>query len=368
MVRTRAQTQEMNEETLQQLMTAAATAAVQAAQSRPDQHGNVKGLKDAPHYNGKDDVRVWLRKFDAYGDAVGWSIEDSLRALNIALEGPAADWLWSQESLAHDEDETAAVKLFNRKKGLVERFGQILTSAADYSQMYAVKQGPKDSVDETLERIDAMERRLPKAAPNEVKMFAFISALRPQIRLEVERADPMTLEQALTIARKNENLLLRVYGPRTEPQVKTMMETPPKRQWVTRGMENPRPPMGGAQRQFNQGKPWLPMGGGTPSKVTLPPPMIQRPRLPALIKPQESDDEIEDLRKRFAQIKIGSAEHGEWQRWIMADGRCFRCLEKGHMGRNCPRNSTVRSLAVYEAEEEEYGSEATEEESDPDRA
>jgi Zinc knuckle len=198
-------------------LTAAIAAAVRAAlEATNDQGqrrgGGLKGIKDAPKYDGKTDVRVWQRQFDAYAAAAPWEAEEQLRALNIVLQGSAADWLWSQEQRPALIGESPTQKLMRLKHALTARFGRILTQAADYSQLYALRQGQREGVDELVEKLDALERRLPEGVPENVKKFAFINALRPRLRLEVEKEGPDTLEDALECARRHEDILARVYG------------------------------------------------------------------------------------------------------------------------------------------------------------
>ena len=197
-----------------------ALATFQAAQtafanSTGDKHQSVHGLKDAPRFNGKGDVRMWIRRYEAYANAMGWTDAEQLNTLTVALEEAANDWLWSQERRDPEEEETAD-KLARRKAGLIRRFGQTLINDADYSQLYALKQGNKETVDELMERLDAVERRLPEPAPENVKKFAFISALRPQLRLKVEEQRVKTMDEATDIARGQEEILLRIYGPRKD--------------------------------------------------------------------------------------------------------------------------------------------------------
>ena len=91
-----------------------------------------------------------------------------------------------------------------------------MISHADYTQIYALKQGPKETVDELMERMDAIERRLPEPAPENIKKFAFISALRPQLRLKVEEQQVATMDDAIDAARRQEEIYLKVYGPRKD--------------------------------------------------------------------------------------------------------------------------------------------------------
>ena len=68
------------------------------------------------------------------------------------------------------------------------------------------------------------------------------------------------------------------------------------------------------------------MGGATnlQTTATLPRPII------------EEDANMEELLKQFQQVRIGTTEHAEWQRWAMNEGRCLKCMRKGHIGRMCP--------------------------------
>jgi hypothetical protein len=83
---------------------------------------------------------------------------------------------------------------------------------------------------------------------------------------------------------------------------------------------------------------------------------------------------MEKLLKQFQQVRIGSTEHGEWQRWAMAEGRCLKCIRKGHISRTCPGIPNVRRIEAYTEEEEypdgyeyeeEYDCDAVVEEQDP---
>ena len=120
-----------------------AIAAIQATQpatitNAEGLHRRVTGLKDAPRFNGKMDVRMWIRRYEAYAHAMGWNDAEQLDTLTVALEEAANEWLWSQERRDPDE-ETAKDKLARRKAGLVKRFGQTLISHADYTQLYAAE-------------------------------------------------------------------------------------------------------------------------------------------------------------------------------------------------------------------------------------
>ena len=348
-----------------------AIAAIQAAQpailtsNNGERHQSVGGLKDAPRYNGKTDVRMWLRRYEAYAHAMGWNEAEQLDTLTVALEESASEWLWSQERRDPEEEETHD-KLARRKAGLVRRFGQTLISHADYTQLYALKQGVKETVDELLERLDAIERRLPDPAPEDIKKFAFISALRSQLRIEVEKQQVTTMDEATDAARRHEEILLKIYGPRKDASDMTDIQTTqprtfgsprqapatagtapnayPRSTFPRYGGQNngqpitPRQPLGG-------GPPRFPMGGG--ASRPFPPPPLKAPM------PELADRELEDLVNRFKAVKIGSAEHGEWQRWAMSTGRCYRCLKQGHIGRECPSRMPTQRMAAYEEDEED---------------
>ena len=343
-----------------------ATAPVTEGTSR-----SIPGLKDAPKFNGKTDVRMWIRRFEAYANAMKWSTEDQLQTLTVALEESANEWLWSQER-RDPENEDKEEKLARRKAGLIRRFGETMISHADYTQIYALKQGPKETIDELMERMDAIERRLPEPAPENIKKFAFISALRPQLRLKVEEQQVATMDDAIDAARRQEVIYLKVYGPRKDATETTATipipryngpprfgnrapaaaETapylpPPLRIGGYRPTPDmpPRPFMGG-------GPPRFPLGGGPPR-----PSMgggITVPRSPAAQNaPEIPEKELDELIQRFQQVKIGSTEHTEWQRWAMSTGRCYKCLRKGHIGRECPGRIPAQRRAEYEYPEEE---------------
>jgi hypothetical protein len=376
----------MNAEQIQQAVQIA-IAAIRATQPATVEtigatHGQVNGLKDAPRYNGRTDVRTWMRRYEAYAHAMRWNEADQLDALTVALEEAANDWLWSQERRDPVEEDLKD-KLNRRKEGLVKRFGPILVSQADYTQLYALRQGNKETIDELLERLDAIERRLPEPAPEDVKKFAFISALRPQLRLEVEKQQVTTMDEATEVARRHEEILLRIYGPRkdsieapTTPSTvpsfngtrPTVGQTPftngaPRnaysRPQLPRFNGNhmaPRQPLGG-------GPPRFPMGGGPPRPTLLPP-------QPRPVIPEMADKELEELVERFKAVKIGTAEHGEWQRWAMSTGRCYRCLRQGHLGRNCPDRMPAQRRIEYEDDndKEEMICMEAESEEDPQEA
>jgi hypothetical protein len=377
----------MNAEQIQQAVQIA-IAAIRATQPATVEtigatHGQVNGLKDAPRYNGRTDVRTWMRRYEAYAHAMRWNEADQLDALTVALEEAANDWLWSQERRDPVEEDLKD-KLNRRKEGLVKRFGPILVSQADYTQLYALRQGNKETIDELLERLDAIERRLPEPAPEDVKKFAFISALRPQLRLEVEKQQVTTMDEATEVARRHEEILLRIYGPRkdatdtadsqtnlprpygTPRQVPALPGTTqpayqrpmfPRYNGQTNGPNiSPRQPLGG-------GPPRFPMGGGPPRPTLLPP-------QPRPVIPEMADKELEELVERFKAVKIGTAEHGEWQRWAMSTGRCYRCLRQGHLGRNCPDRMPAQRRIEYEDDndEEEMICMEAESEEDPQEA
>jgi hypothetical protein len=333
-----------------------------------ERHRSVTGLKDAPRFNGKTDVRIWIRRYEAYGHAMGWNDTEQLDTLTVALEEAANEWLWSQERRDPEEEEVKD-KLARRKAGLIRRFGQTLIGHADYTQLYALKQGIKETVDELMERMDAIERRLPEPAPEDIKKFAFISALRPQLRLRVKEIQVATLDDATDAARKHEEIFLKVYGPRkdatdiptTQPTISRFQgpqrfsgpaptntgappNASPRPQFPRYGGQSnganlpPRQPLGG-------GPPRFPMGGGPPR-----PPLTRPPRTTA---PEMAEKDLEDLVNKFKAVKIGSAEHGEWQRWAMSTGRCYRCLRQGHIGRECPERTPIQRMAEYEEDEEE---------------
>jgi hypothetical protein len=102
------------------------------------------------------------------------------------------------------------------------------------------------------------------------------------------------------------------------------------------------------------------MGGGPPRPPSLP--------FKAPIS-EIADKEMEDLVNRFKAVKIGTAEHGEWQRWAMSTGRCYRCLKQGHIGRDCPGRIPAQRRVKYEEEdddeEEEMDCMEAETEADP---
>ena len=360
-----------------QIAIAAIPATQPAAETHTeDAHRRLNGLKDAPRYNGKTDVRMWMRRYEAYAHAMGWNDAEQLDTLTVALEEAANEWLWSQERRDPEEEDTKD-KLIRRKIGLVKRFGQTLVSHADYKQLYALKQGNKETVDELMERMDAIERRLPEPAPEDVKKFAFISALRPQLRLEVEKQQVTTMEEATETARRHEEILLKIYGPRKDATDTADSQTnlprttvPPRQAPALPGTAQPvyqrptfpryngtipntlarpqfpryngssngnnlvsRPPLGGGPPRFQ-------MGGGPPKPTLTQPPRAAMP---------EAD--LEDLVNRFKAVKIGSAEHGEWQRWAMSTGRCYRCLRQGHIGRECPERMPAQRRIEYDEEE-----------------
>jgi Zinc knuckle len=250
---------EMDANVLQQAIAAAVTAALQAAnQTGRQRTGGLKGLKDAPRYDGKADVRVWLRQFEAYAAATPWETEEQLRALNIVLQSSAGDWLWSQEQHPAPDGEEPEEKLVRLKRGLTARFGRVLTQAADYSQLYALRQGQKESVDELVERLDALERRLPEGTPENVKKFAFINALRARLRVEVEKEGPVTLEGALVCARRHEDILLRVYGDtRVRPGEEAQDRSTQPRRGREHGVEQDRRQ---EQQSGQRAREWSPVG------------------------------------------------------------------------------------------------------------
>ena len=51
----------------------------------------ISGLKDAPRFNFKGDVRLWVRRFEAYADTVGWTERDQLKAMPVTLEETAGE-------------------------------------------------------------------------------------------------------------------------------------------------------------------------------------------------------------------------------------------------------------------------------------
>jgi hypothetical protein len=128
----------MNAEQIQQAVQIA-IAAIQATQTATagqteETHRRLNGLKDAPRYNGKTDVRTWIRRYEAYAHAMGWNDAEQLDTLTVALEDSANEWLWSQER-RDPEGEDTKDRLNRRKIDIVKRFGQTLVSHADYTQL-----------------------------------------------------------------------------------------------------------------------------------------------------------------------------------------------------------------------------------------
>jgi hypothetical protein len=192
------------------------------------------------------------------------------------------------------------------------------------------------------------------------------------------------MDEATDAARRHEEILLKIYGPRKDAQDTAEVHRTPQRTFgppqqapinigtAANMYQRPTFPRYGGQNQGPSITPRQPLGGGPPRfPMGGGPPRISAPYMPTAPTPELADKEMEELMNRFKSVKIGSAEHGEWQRWAMSTGRCYRCLKQGHIGRDCPGRMPAQRRIAYEdsnkedENDEELACMEAEPESDP---
>eukprot|EP00775_Hariotina_reticulata_P015071 gene15071-biopygen1020 len=141
-------------------------------------------LAAVDQYDGRSDAHSWLSSFKELALIYEWNEADCLRIARVRFRGIAQRW--AQPRQFHDWDD------FERQ--FLERFGETPETAMVRLENCYQKTGesPKNFADRFLEEAERAGRRTDTAL-----LHQFIRRLHPELRLEVTRQRPTTMEDAI---------------------------------------------------------------------------------------------------------------------------------------------------------------------------
>jgi hypothetical protein len=322
-----------------------------------------RNIPKAPTFNGQGNIEAFISKYRAHAHLAHLTEPQAVERLQFSLCDEAYDEyfrLWHGHLPACMNDAM---------NSLLTTFSEGKQDAAEWAAEYKLWQEESQTVEAYLKVFRKEQDKYDGPIADGALRSSFIKGLQPKIAKRVHYMHPNTLLEAINQARiaerevrfsedrKKEWTL--AYPPKVDPNVRPTFN----RLYQPRNNQEgpPRLPMGGGQRTY-EGPPRFQMGGAPP----LPKPTLPIPRPVA-----KENEEMEALLKQFEQVRIGSSDHQEWQRWAMSDGRCLKCMRKGHISRNCPSIPHVRSMQLTHDQDleeqyaEEYDCDAIEEEQDP---
>jgi hypothetical protein len=332
------------------------------------------GLPKPPTFDGTGSIDAFANKFNAYIHLATLTEEQAIERLPFSLTGDAYDEyfrLWR---------ETQPLTIHDAIQSLLTTFSAGKQDAAEWTSEYKLWQDNEQTVEEYLRTFRKEQDKYDGPIADVALRSSFIKGLKPKIAKLVHAAHPTCLVDAVAKARtaerevrfgeerKKEWALAHPTKDANPVVSKDSIPTVP-RMYPLRTDGAPRFPMGGAPpiARYMNNAPRFPMGGATNTP---------RPQLPVPRPIIEEDAKMEELLKQFQQVRIGTTEHAEWQRWAMTEGRCLKCMRKGHISRMCPGFQHVRSITVYKPEDnyeyteedQEYDCDAVTDEQDPLRA
>ena len=164
--------------------------------------GSVKPIVNPDNYDGSKSFDDWLTNLELCSQINGWSVEQKTRFLAVRLRGPALQ-VYTDLSDARKHDYSALVKAL---KGRFSPQGQ------SYLFRAKLKVRSRRKNEKLPELASDIRRLVVKAYPDisaelreELGKDHFIEALDlPEIRMQVRRAKPVNLGDALTTALEEE--------------------------------------------------------------------------------------------------------------------------------------------------------------------
>jgi len=148
------------------------------------QHILPSALAAVDHYDGRADAHCWLSSFKEIATIYDWSEADCLRIARIRFRGNAQRWAQPRQFDSWNEFE----------KQFLDRFGETPETAMVRLERCYQKTGEsaKNFADRFLEEAERAGRKSDTAL-----LHQFIRRLRPELRVEVTRQRPTTMEDAI---------------------------------------------------------------------------------------------------------------------------------------------------------------------------
>jgi len=306
-------------------------------------------------YDGSTDATRFVRKFRSYIHLCAINETRAIEMLPLILSGKAEEdymdkWEESPETL--QEGLNSIVEAYRARSHVTD----------DWGRLSQIQQRNGEDINEYADRFRQAKNLIMGSIPDTALMHYFVHGLKIATLTEVRRQHPKTYAEATQLAGQieNDNAYIEQCqkersGKETTTKIQTAAEVAPpfvrNPNWnasgrnrivspYMKGIPPPRSQMGGAPL------PRIPMGGAQNARFPLGGAIQSRP-------PAETNDKLEKLRQQFQKLRIGSAEREEWYEWIRQTGRCWKCMEIGHVGRNCPKNGGQVNMIQEEEDMEE---------------
>jgi len=291
------------------------------------QQNRETNLVPLPSFTGTEDPIAWLDEFNKAANANNMSDERKLQVVSAYLRGIAANWFQQQTLLIENwpanwtgDDNAAFDQVF---------LAQFRTNAQimSWQQQLATRiQGPTEPVNQYANDIRSLLSKIDfnNAYPEHYKIREFIKGLNSQIAFFVNKENPATLENAITIIITTETGYHQTYN---NPFQLSSQKTSVQNFGI--------PTL--AQNTFN---PVLPISNTKPTQTNS----NNNSEQDIISALQELTRQVKSINSRnnnynsnrnnqsYNNYRNNNNNNNNQQR------KCFTCNGFGHMARDCPNN------------------------------
>ena len=144
--------------------------------------------RDVPRYHGKyyEDVRDWIQSYERYGKTYGWTNEDYLSFLYVALQETAARW--------HESERHHHATWTKLRDSLVKAFGKTkLDYLIENQKVKFTVDDPRAYVDNVLKMVEVDNIN----ASEKEKIDKLLDGLPPKWRVHFVTNEPATVQKFL---------------------------------------------------------------------------------------------------------------------------------------------------------------------------